>query len=76
MAQSFPASTFVGSDHHAGSIETARQRAAEAGVADRVTFEVAPASSYSGDEYDLVTMFDCPHDMGDPWARRGTCASR
>ncbi|HTA10957.1 MAG TPA: class I SAM-dependent methyltransferase [Streptosporangiaceae bacterium] len=66
MAQAFPASTFVGSDYHAGSIETARQRAAEAGVADRVTFEVAPAASYSGDEYDLVTMFDCLHDMGDP----------
>ena len=66
MAQAFPASTFVGSDYHAGSIETARQRAAEAGVADRVTFEVAPASSYGGDEYDLVTMFDCLHDMGDP----------
>jgi 2-polyprenyl-3-methyl-5-hydroxy-6-metoxy-1,4-benzoquinol methylase len=66
MAQAFPASTFVGSDYHEGSIETARQRAAEAGVADRVTFEVAPAASYSGHEYDLVTMFDCLHDMGDP----------
>jgi 2-polyprenyl-3-methyl-5-hydroxy-6-metoxy-1,4-benzoquinol methylase len=66
MAQSFPASTFVGSDYHGGSIETARQRAAEAGVADRVTFEVAAASSYPGSGYDLVTMFDCLHDMGDP----------
>jgi 2-polyprenyl-3-methyl-5-hydroxy-6-metoxy-1,4-benzoquinol methylase len=66
MARAFPASTFVGSDYHAGSIETARQRAAEAGVADRVTFEVAPAASYSGEEYDLATMFDCLHDMGDP----------
>jgi hypothetical protein len=44
----------------------ARQRAAEAGVSDRVRFEVAPASSYSGTRYDLVTMFDCLHDMGDP----------
>jgi hypothetical protein len=35
-------------------------------VAERVSFEVAPASSYSGSEYDLVTMFDCLHDMGDP----------
>jgi SAM-dependent methyltransferase len=66
MAQAFPASTFVGSDYHAESIEVARARAAEAGVADRVSFEVAPATGFSGTGYDLVTMFDCLHDMGDP----------
>jgi SAM-dependent methyltransferase len=66
MAQAFPNSTFVGSDYHAESIETARQRAADAGVADRVRFEVAPANAFTGDGYDLVTMFDCLHDMGDP----------
>jgi SAM-dependent methyltransferase len=66
MAQAFPASTFIGSDYHEGSITTARRRAAEAGVSDRVRFEVAAASSYSGRGYDLVTMFDCLHDMGDP----------
>jgi SAM-dependent methyltransferase len=66
MAQAFPNSTFVGSDYHEGSIETARRRALEAGVADRVSFQVAPAAGYSGAEYDLVTMFDCLHDMGDP----------
>jgi SAM-dependent methyltransferase len=66
MAQAFPASTFVGSDYHEGSITTARERAAAAGVADRVSFEVAPSSSYAGSGYDLVTMFDCLHDMGDP----------
>jgi SAM-dependent methyltransferase len=66
MAQAFPRSTFVGSDYHDGSIQTARERASEAGVADRVTFHVEPAASYSGDGYDLVTMFDCLHDMGDP----------
>ena len=66
MAQAFPASTFVGSDYHEDSITTARQRAAEAGVSDQVHFEVAAASSYSGSGYDLVTMFDCLHDMGDP----------
>ena len=66
MAKAFPNSTFVGSDYHGGSIETARQRAEEAGVGDRVRFEVAPAASYSGSGYDLVTMFDCLHDMGDP----------
>lgn len=66
MAQAFPQSRFVGSDYHEASIATARERAAAAGVADRVTFEVAPASAFGGRDYDLVTMFDCLHDMGDP----------
>jgi SAM-dependent methyltransferase len=66
MAQSFPNSTFVGSDYHEGSIETARERARDAGVADRVRFDVAPAAGYNGGQYDLVTVFDCLHDMGDP----------
>jgi SAM-dependent methyltransferase len=66
MATAFPASTFVGFDYHDESIATARERAAAAGVADRVRFEVAPAAAYSGGGYDLVTMFDCLHDMGDP----------
>jgi 2-polyprenyl-3-methyl-5-hydroxy-6-metoxy-1,4-benzoquinol methylase len=66
MAQAFPESTFVGSDYHEDSIETARKRAEEAGVADRVWFEVAPAGAYTGKDYDLVTTFDCLHDMGDP----------
>jgi 2-polyprenyl-3-methyl-5-hydroxy-6-metoxy-1,4-benzoquinol methylase len=66
MAQAFPQSHFVGFDYHDGSIDTAQARAAEAGVADRVDFRVASAAAYSGDGYDLVTMFDCLHDMGDP----------
>jgi 2-polyprenyl-3-methyl-5-hydroxy-6-metoxy-1,4-benzoquinol methylase len=66
MAKAFPNSTFVGSDYHDGSIETARARAEEAGVGDRTTFEVAPAQTHPGSGYDLVTMFDCLHDMGDP----------
>jgi SAM-dependent methyltransferase len=66
MAQAFPHSTFVGSDYHEGSIEIAQRRAQEAGVADRVSFQIAPAAAYSGNGYGLVTMFDCLHDMGDP----------
>ncbi len=66
MAQAFPESTFVGSDYHPESIEIARARAELAGVGDRVRFEVAPATGYSGTGHDLVTMFDCLHDMGDP----------
>jgi len=66
MAQSYPKSTFVGFDYHAPSIEFARRRAAEAGVADRARFEVAKAKEYPGRNYDLVAFFDCLHDMGDP----------
>lgn len=66
MAQSFPRSTFVGYDVHRGSVETARQRAADAGVGDRVRFEVATAQHFGDGDLDLVTMFDCLHDMGDP----------
>ncbi len=66
MAQAFPNSTFAGSDYHDGSIETARRRAQEAGLAGRVSFDTAPAAAYGGTDYDLVTMFDCLHDMGDP----------
>ena len=66
MAEAFPASTFLGSDYHAGSIDIARQRAHDAGVTTRVSFERAPASSFPGRGYELVTMFDCLHDMGDP----------
>ena len=66
MARAFPTSTFVGSDYHDASIDTARLRAESVGVQDRVRFEVAPAAAYTGKGYDLVTMFDCLHDMGDP----------
>jgi SAM-dependent methyltransferase len=66
MAQAFPSSSFVGSDYHDGSIAQAGKRAAEAGVTDRVAFEVAGAQSFSGTGYTLVTSFDCLHDMGDP----------
>jgi SAM-dependent methyltransferase len=65
MAKAFPASQFVGFDYHPESIEAARRRAVEAGVANRVRFEVAPASGFAG-TYDFVCMFDCLHDMGDP----------
>jgi 2-polyprenyl-3-methyl-5-hydroxy-6-metoxy-1,4-benzoquinol methylase len=66
MAQAFPNSRFVGFDYYEDSIQTARARAQEAGVADRVDFQLATAAAYSGSGYDLVTMFDCLHDMGDP----------
>jgi len=66
MAEAYPCSEFVGFDYHEASIERARQAAADARVGGRVSFEVAPAKAYPGDGYDLVCMFDCLHDMGDP----------
>jgi SAM-dependent methyltransferase len=66
MAQAYPRSEFVGFDYHQASIEHARTAAAQAGLDGRVTFEVATAKQYPGDGYDLVMMFDCLHDMGDP----------
>ncbi|MGA8273315.1 MAG: class I SAM-dependent methyltransferase [Candidatus Sulfotelmatobacter sp.] len=66
MAKSFPKSNFFGFDYHDKSIETARQRAQEAGVGDRIQFKVAKAKDYPGQSYDFITFFDCLHDMGDP----------
>jgi SAM-dependent methyltransferase len=66
MARAYPRSTFVGFDFHEASIEAARKAAAEAGVAERCRFEVASAKDYPGGGYDLVTVFDALHDMGDP----------
>jgi len=66
LAEAYPQSRFVGYDYHRESIEHARAHAREAGVDDRVSFEVAAAKDFPGDGYDLVAMFDCLHDMGDP----------
>ncbi len=66
MAQAYPDSTFVGIDYHEPSIAAARERAKDAGVADRVNFEVATAKSYNSTGYDFVATFDAFHDMGDP----------
>ncbi|MGZ3707756.1 MAG: class I SAM-dependent methyltransferase [Bdellovibrionota bacterium] len=66
MAKAYPKSKFVGFDFHAKSIEIARERTKQAGVSDRVSFEVAKSTDFPGRDYDLVTFFDCLHDMGDP----------
>jgi SAM-dependent methyltransferase len=66
ISRQYPRSRVVGADFHAPSIEAARKAAADAGVADRCSFEVAAAKDYPGHGYDLVTFFDCLHDLGDP----------
>jgi 2-polyprenyl-3-methyl-5-hydroxy-6-metoxy-1,4-benzoquinol methylase len=66
MAKSYPKSKFFGFDYHDKSIETAKERAKDAGVSDHIEFRVAKAKDYPGKDYDFVTFFDCLHDMGDP----------
>ncbi|MFJ7497327.1 class I SAM-dependent methyltransferase [Streptomyces sp. NPDC097727] len=68
MAKAFPQCRFHGFDFHEPSIEQARKLAEDAGVSDRVTFEVAAAHDFPGNDYDLITLFDCLHDLGDPGA--------
>jgi SAM-dependent methyltransferase len=66
MAEAFPNSEFIGFDYHQASIDRAREAAEAAGVSDRVKFAVAAAKDFPGEGYDLVCVFDCLHDMGDP----------
>ncbi|MDT0275205.1 class I SAM-dependent methyltransferase [Blastococcus goldschmidtiae] len=68
LASSYPASEIVGFDYHAPSVEQARKRAVDAGLADRASFEVASAADFPGEGYDLVAIFDALHDMPDPLA--------
>ena len=66
MAKAYPNSEFWGFDNHDGSIDHAKRAAQDAGVADRVHFESASAQTLPDNQYDLVTFFDCLHDMADP----------
>jgi SAM-dependent methyltransferase len=66
MAKAYPNSRFTGLDYHGPSIERAKAAAQEAGVADRISFQVASAQDYPGGDFDLVCIFDALHDMGDP----------
>lgn len=66
LAKAYPAARFSGFDTHPGSIEAARREAADAGVSDRVTFEVAGAGEFGGAGYDLICVFNALHEWGDP----------
>jgi Methyltransferase domain len=79
MAKAYPNSTFYGFDYHAPSVESARKQAEkEALKEDRVKFEVGSATNFNGSSsaasgsgsrgYDLITFFDCFHDMPDPYS--------
>lgn len=66
MAEAFPNSRFVGYDFHEPSIDEANAHAAKHGLSDRVRFEAVPAKDIAEGDFDLITMYDCLHDMGDP----------
>ncbi|MCX5404028.1 methyltransferase domain-containing protein [Streptomyces sp. NBC_01298] len=68
IAKAFPQATVHGFDYSEEAISIARQLAEEAGLSDRVVFDVAAADDYPGSGYDLVTFFNALHDMGDPVA--------
>ena len=76
MAQAFPASRFTGFDSHPPSIEKASELAKGDGLAKRTDFEVAGAADFGGGPYDLITFFDCLHDMGDPVGVLSHCRTR
>lgn len=76
MAQAFPNATFIGFDCHEPSIARAAKAGSEAGVAERCHFEVAAASDYPGENYDLVTFFDCRTTWETRLAPLGTYESR
>ncbi len=66
MAQAFPSSTFVGLESHEPSVAAARARVAQAGLGDRVRIEAGRAQDLDDGPYELVTVFDALHGMGDP----------
>jgi SAM-dependent methyltransferase len=76
MAEAFPRSRFYGFDSHAASIAEARRNAIDAGLGDRVTFDIAKAVDYPGEKYGLICFFDCLHDLGDPVAAARYAAER
>jgi SAM-dependent methyltransferase len=63
MAEAFPHSEFIGIDFHAPSIEHARVHGEGR---SNVRFEVARAQDFAGAGFDLATIFDALHDMGNP----------
>jgi SAM-dependent methyltransferase len=67
LARAYPRTRVLGVDPDQASVTEARAAAAQAGVADRVTFVVGDAAQVAGQApFDLVTIFEALHDMGDP----------
>ncbi len=76
LAAAYPHSRFIGFDAHGPSLDAARQRAAEAAVADRIQFEIADVTGFGGGPYDVIWFFDVLHDLGDPRSAAAHACSR
>src|SRR5262249_58047382 len=68
LARAYPRARVHGYDFHDRSIQIARQRAAQAGLAARIRFQTLDATSYPPDGFDLICLLDTLHDLGDPAA--------
>ena len=66
MAKAFPNSVVYGFDNHIPSIEEAKKQALNEGLEENVKFIVNSSTGTFGNDFDLITFFDCLHDMGDP----------
>jgi SAM-dependent methyltransferase len=67
LARAYPRAQVLGVDLDQASVAEARAQAAEAGVADRATFVAGDAAQAAAEApFDLVTVFEALHDMGDP----------
>jgi SAM-dependent methyltransferase len=67
IAAAYPGLTVDGFDIDEASIVAARGHAVAAGVADRVRFHHVDASGITGEkDYDVVTLFECVHDLPQP----------
>lgn len=75
MAKAFPNSRFFGFDYHAESIRGAQESAARQGLGDHAFFQMSKSKDFTGENYDLVCVFDSLHDMGDPVGAAGMCGS-
>jgi hypothetical protein len=76
LAQEFPQSTFAGFDVFPAQVERARVAAEAAGVADRVSFEVADAAEGIPGPWDAISTFDVVHDAVNPDALVAGIAAR
>lgn len=66
LARAFPAITATGYDAHPPSVEQARHAAADAGVADRVSYHPLDVAAGLPETFDVITTFDVVHDAVDP----------
>lgn len=66
LAEAYPKSFYTGFDSYGPSVDRARANAKNAGVDDRVRFEVLDAAKGIPEQHDVIFTFDVVHDAVDP----------